>query len=125
MDSRLSMARKQVEAMGRALVEAKVQDDAVDFLCWFAEEKERLAREARALRGGADEHLLNESEAEAMLRAQAEAALKLCSRTAERLQQAGSVEKALADWLLQGAPTPGKQPPENVLELVRRACVHI
>jgi hypothetical protein len=121
MDSRLSMARKQVEAMGRALVEAKVQDDAVDFLCWFAEEKERLAREASALRGGAQEHLFDESEAEERLRAQAEATLKQCSCTAERLQQAGSVEKALADWLLQGALTRGKQAPENVLELAGKA----
>jgi len=38
-DARLALARKQVHAMRRALQEAKVQDEAVQLLTWYAEEK--------------------------------------------------------------------------------------
>jgi len=115
VESRLSLARKQVKVMGRALEQAQVQDEAVEDLLWFVEEKDRLAREASALRAADAKDM---SEAAGKMHAETEAAFLECCRTAERLKRAGSVDAALADWLLQGELYPAARPADNVLQLV-------
>ncbi len=46
-DARVALARKQVHAMRRALQEAKVQDEAVQLLTWYAEEKLEKEQKSR------------------------------------------------------------------------------
>ncbi len=46
-DARLTLARKQVHAMRCALQEAKVQDEAVQILTWYAEEKLEKEQKSR------------------------------------------------------------------------------
>jgi len=95
-------------------VEAKLQDDAIEILCWYADDKERRARE--------NEELNSVDEAQTELnkevaRKHAQRLFQHHRATVLRLAMPGSADRALAAWFLQGGGGGGGRA-DNMLDLV-------